>query len=174
VFLIASYHDIPTEFWEAPRWLRWFFVFLMLPAFIMFVASIATPSGTSLSGDMARPVRGIHRITRHPMLWAFAIWAAVHMICEADTNAFVFFGTFVVTALAGMFSIDRKLARREPGAWAQLAATTSILPFLAILQGRNQLVIDEIGLPALIGGPAAWLGVLALHKMLFGASPMPW
>jgi ABC-type branched-subunit amino acid transport system permease subunit len=57
----------------------------------------------------------------------------------------IFFGTFAISALIGMPSIDRKLAARDPEAAAKLQAATSILPFGAILAGRNRLVLAEIG-----------------------------
>jgi uncharacterized membrane protein len=107
------------------------------------------------------------------MLWSFAIWAALHMLARGDGAALLFFGAFLVTALAGMPSIDAKLAQRDPAAWARLAATTSILPFGAIAAGRNRLVIGEIGwLPPALG-LALWLLLLAwLHRALFGVAPL--
>ena len=84
-------------------------------------------------------------MTRHPMLWSFAIWAAVHILGNGDTAAIVFFGAFLVTVLAGMPSIDAKLHRRDPATWQGLAAMTSIVPFAAITQGRNRFVPNEIG-----------------------------
>jgi uncharacterized membrane protein len=46
------------------------------------------------------------------MLWSVALRAAVHIVDNRDSAAMVFFGTFLVTALLGMPSIDAKLARR--------------------------------------------------------------
>ena len=63
----------------------------------------------------------------------------------AIPRAIVFFGAFLVTALAGMPSIDAKLARRDPATWQALSAATSIVPFAAIAQGRNRFVPGEIG-----------------------------
>ena len=51
-----------------------------------------------------------------------------HIIGDGDTAAIVFFGAFLVTALAGMPSIDAKLARRDPAVWQGLSAATSIVP----------------------------------------------
>ena len=121
---------------------------------------------------MARPPRGMQRITRHPMLWSFAIWAAVHIIGNGDTAAIVFFGAFLVTALAGMPSIDAKLARRDPATWQALSAATSIVPFVAIAQGRNRLVPHEIGWLTPLIAVVAWAVVLHLHPWLFGVAPV--
>jgi uncharacterized membrane protein len=162
-----------TPLWYPPAWLRWVLVAVMLVAFVLFVASVSQRNPTMVGGEtaMAQSPTGIQRVTRHPMLWSFALWAAVHIIGNGDSAAIVFFGTFLVTALVGMPSIDAKLARREPPQWQALAAVTSIVPFAAIVQGRNRFVPGEIGwLPVLIG-VMAWAVVLRLHPFLFGAMP---
>ena len=90
-----------------------------------------------MHGNETAATRGIQRVTRHPMLWSFAIWAAVHIIGNGDTAALVFFGAFLVTALAGMPSIDAKMAANNPDTWPGFAGASSILPFGAILAGRT-------------------------------------
>jgi uncharacterized membrane protein len=174
--LIAAYRIAPTvPLWTAPGWLRWILALLMLPAFLLLVGAIATPNPTAVGGERAaaQEPRGLLRITRHPMLWSFAIWGFVHVVGAGELASLVFFGTFLVTALAGMPSIDAKLARRDPAAWQRLAAATSIVPGAAILQGRDRLVLGEIGWVVPVIGVAAWLGLLFLHPIMFGASPLP-
>lgn len=161
-----------TPLWFAPAWLRWLLAALMLPAFVLFVASLRR-NPTAVGGEalIGTEASGIQRVTRHPMLWSFAIWAAVHLLGNGDTASVVFFGAFLVTALAGMPSIDAKLARRRPEAWARLAATTSILPFGAIAAGRNRLALAEIGWVPPVAGLLAWAALLHLHAALFGVPP---
>lgn len=172
--LIVAYSMAPTiPLWFAPDWLRWILVILMLPAFILLVAAIMARSPTGGGGEMAHEPRGILRVTRHPMLWSFVIWATVHMIGTGDLASLVFFGTFLVTALAGMPSVDAKLAARNPAAWQRFAAVTSIVPGAAIAAGRNRLVLAEIGWIAPLIGLAAWLVLLWLHPALFGVRPIP-
>ncbi len=174
-FLIRAWQAAETApLWFAPAWLRWVLALLMLPAFILFVASVARANPTAVGGEarLAAEPRGIQRITRHPMLWSFALWAAIHMLGNGDSAALIFFGAFLVTALAGMPSIDAKLARRAPADWAGLAARTSILPFGAILAGRNRLVLREIGWLPPVVGLLAWAAMLHLHGRLFGVSPL--
>lgn len=85
----------------------------MVPAFVLFVASVSRRNPTKIGGEnaVAEAARGIQRITRHPMLWPFALWAAVHVIGNGDVAAVLFFGAFLVTALAGMPLTDANLAR---------------------------------------------------------------
>lgn len=174
ILLVSAWNAAPTTMlWFAPGWLRWILALAMLPAFVFFVAAFRR-NPTAMGGEAAigAEATGIQRITRHPMLWSFALWAAVHMLGNGDTAALVFFGAFLVTALAGMPSIDAKLAKRAPEAWARLAATTSILPFGAIAAGRNRLVPGEIGWVPPVVGLLAWAAMLHLHARLFGVSPL--
>jgi len=173
--LIIGYRVAPTvQLWLIPAALGWLLVLLMLPAFCLFVASVATRNPTAVGGGGAAGVpRGIVRVTRHPMLWSFAIWAFVHVIGPGDVASVLFFGTFLVTALAGMPSIDAKLARRDPGDWVRLAAVTSILPGGAIAAGRNRFAVQEIGWIVPVIGVVAWAVLLWLHPTLFGVRPIP-
>lgn len=175
VFLVLTWSTAPTSLlWVAPVWLRWVLVLAMLPAFVLFVASVSVRNPTMIGPDDGgvQAPRGIIRVTRHPMLWSFAIWAGVHMIGNGDTAAIVFFGAFLVTALAGMPSIDAKLADRDPASWQALSAVTSILPFGAIARGRNRFVAAEIGWLTPVIGVVAWIVLLVAHPWLFGVAPV--
>jgi uncharacterized membrane protein len=175
IWLARSYNTAATvPLWHPPIWLGALLVLAMLPAAVLFVGSVTEPNPTAVGGERApAQPRGIQRITRHPMLWSFAIWAGVHIIANGDTASLVFFGAFLITALAGMPSIDAKLARRSPETWRPLAAQTSIVPFAAIVAGRNQIVWSEIGWwrPAL--GLLLWGLLLYLHHLVVGVSPLP-
>jgi uncharacterized membrane protein len=174
--LIIGFRSAPAvQLWQIPAPLGWLLVVLMLPAFCLFVGSVATRNPTMVGGaaGVAGAPRGIVRVTRHPMLWSFAIWGLVHVIGPGDVASVLFFGTFLVTALAGMPSIDAKLARRDPAGWRRFAAVTSILPGGAIAAGRNRLVVEEIGWIVPLIGVAAWAVLLWLHPTLFGVPPVP-
>jgi uncharacterized membrane protein len=175
VFLVRAWNVSPsTLLWYAPGWLRWVLAVAMLPAFVLFVASVSRPNPTMIAPreGAGQSPRGMIRVTRHPMLWSFVIWAAVHIAGNGDTAAIVFFGAFLITALAGMPSIDAKLARRDSATWQALSAATSIVPFVAIAQGRNKFVPRELGWATLAIAVVAWLVVLLVHPWLFGGTPV--
>jgi uncharacterized membrane protein len=155
--------------WFAPAWLRWVLAALMLPTFVLFAcALIGNPTAMGGGALLGKGARGIQRVTRHPMLNAFALWAAIHILGNGDSAAIVFFGAFLVTALAGMPSIDAKMAKRHPDSWPGFAAATSILPFGAILAGRNRLDLSEIGWIAPAAGVVLWAAILHAHRHVFG------
>ena len=160
---------VAMPLWSAPAWARPILAAAMLPAFLFFAAGLlrnpTAVGGEALAGQQ---LRGIQRITRHPMLWSFALWALVHVIGNGDLASLIFFGTFAISAFLGMPSIDRKLAARNPEAAARLQAETSIIPFGAILAGRNRLVPGEIGWLAPVLALLGWAAMLHFHARFFG------
>lgn len=161
--------------WQPPRWLAVLMMLLMLPALLLFVGSLTTPNPTSVTGARAlsspNPATGVLRITRHPMLWSFALWGLVHLVVLGTLSAVMLTGAITVTALAGMPSLDAKIARRKPDRWPALAAATSLLPFVAIAQGRNRLVWSEIGWWRPLLAIVLWVALIALHPWAFGVDP---
>jgi len=161
--------------WHAPRWLAVAMMLLMLPATLLLVASVSMPNPTSVAGkhalDAPNPAVGLLRVTRHPMLWAFALWGLVHLVVIGTLSMAVLAGAIIATALAGMPSLDAKYARRKPDRWPAFAAATSVVPFAAIAQGRNTLVLSELGWWRPLLALVLWLALIALHPWAFGVDP---
>lgn len=176
ILLVQAWAAMPPQepLWLAPDGLRWLLAVLMLPAFVLFVASVSGPNPTAMGGKLGEAgVRGIQRVTRHPMLWSFAAWAGVHLVGKGTLAGVLFFGAFLVTALLGMPSIDAKLRKRDAATRERLAPATSIVPFGAILAGRNRLSLAEIGWVPLVIGFVAWAALLHFHPLLFGWPAVP-
>jgi uncharacterized membrane protein len=163
-FLCASYNRAPLQpLWFAPTWLLWVLAALMLPAAVLFAGSVMIRNPTGIGGAGAEP-RGMTLLTRHPMLWSFALWSFVHVAGNGDLASTLFFGAFLVTALAGMPSIDAKLAARDPVTWKRLAATTSIVP------GGKGWPLRRIGVEPVIAGAALWVVMFFGHPYVIGVS----
>lgn len=163
------------QLWIAPPWLVVALMLLMLPAMLLFVCSVTMPNPTSVRGGRAleapEPARGILRITRHPMLWAFAIWGVLHLVAIGTASMAVLAGAIIVTAFAGMPSLDAKYAKREPQRWPAFATSTSNLPFAAILAGRNRLALRELGWWRPVLAIVLWVALIAAHPLLSAANP---
>jgi uncharacterized membrane protein len=175
-FLIATFAQAPlVPLWVAPDWLPGALVAVMLAAFLLFATAVLARNPTAIGGDAAlrQEPRGVVRVTRHPMLWSFALWAAVHVLGNGDVASLLFFGAFLLTALAGMPSIDAKVAARDPEGWRHFAGATSILPFGAIAGGRNRFAPAEIGWTPVALGVALWAVLLWAHPRIFGLSALP-
>ena len=146
-------------------------------AFILFAAGVMTGNPSAV-GQQARlrveePARGIIRITRHPLMWSFALWAAVHLLARGDVAAIIFFGGFLFVALAGTKLIDMRKADTLGEDWRRFAAVTSNVPFTAIVEGRNRVVFAEIGWKRVGVGLGLFVLFYVLHPFLFGVRPGP-
>lgn len=148
---------------------------LMLPASILLVAGAASPNplsvGFSARGyDPARP--GIVGVTRHPLLWGFALWAVAHLIPNGDLVSLIMFAGFALFALLGMAIVDRRKRRQLGGEWHRLAAATAAVPFAAWRRTRRALRWRPGDLTlALFGGAALYALLLWLHPRVIGPDP---
>lgn len=177
-FLVWSWAQAPfVELWPAGAGLRHVALAIMPFAFVFVVTALTTPNPTLAGPDVVMkgdlPVTGMVRITRHPMLWGFALWSAAHILANGDLAALLFFGAVLVVALNGMVSIDAKRARAFGAAWERFAAVTSRVPFVAIAGGRNRVVLAEIGLWRIALALALYAAVVAFHGRLFGVAILP-
>jgi uncharacterized membrane protein len=165
-------------YWTTPVWLKWTCGGLVLLAMLAIVIGLTTPNPTAVQQekllDTDEPARGALRITRHPFLWGIALWSAAHMTANGDRASLVLFSTFLIVAVAGTTSIDHKRRRRYGASWDAFAHKTSNLPFVAILSGRNELRLSEIGAWRIAVALAVYVGVVLAHPWLFGAAPLPW
>jgi uncharacterized membrane protein len=145
-------------------------------ALIFFVCAVTTPNPTAVGqGKLLKshtPARGILRVTRHPLMWSFALWAASHMIARGELAAVIFFGAFLVLALAGTILIDLRKAASSSEDWQRFERVTSNIPFVAIMEGRNRLVLGEIGWWMIVLGIALYALLLWLHPTLFGVQSL--
>jgi uncharacterized membrane protein len=142
----------------------------MLVGAVLFVGSLfgnpAFPNPAAHEPAVPTP-RGVFAITRHPMMWGFALWALVHLIVfPTDANA-VLTGAILILALVGAWAQDRKKQRLQPGSWPEWKKRTSYFPFAAQVAGKAPWTLGDGR--ALIGGAALWLVATKLHIVLGGA-----
>jgi len=174
-YLIWAYMRAPASgLWYVPA-LRYVPLVVMPFSFILIAAALMTRNPTAVMQERVlesgEPARGILRITRHPLMWGIALWAASHVLARGDAASLIFFGTFLVLALTGTVLIDRRKSAALGEHWQRFAAVTSNLPFAAIAEGRNQLRLGEIGWRKAGVGLALYALILGLHSLLFGARP---
>jgi uncharacterized membrane protein len=153
VWMSYAYKRAPTvELWGLLLGFRPAAYVLVFIAFLFVVIGLMTPSPTRVGmeskvGQGPEAARGMVRITRHPFLWGVALWALVHLIVNGDLASLIFFGSLLVLAVGGTFSIDAKRRRNFGEQWNMFANVTSDFPFAAIASGRNRLglALAEIG-----------------------------
>ena len=176
--LIWAYGAAPhVEFWPSHSALAAVPLVVMPVALLLLVGSLRPSNPTMAGPDMVLkgelPVTGFTRITRHPMLWAFSLWAASHMIANGDAATWLLAGAILVTALNGMVSIDRKRQAAFGPAWQRFEARTSIIPFAAASAGRTPLRFSDIGWLNILIAALLYGFLLMLHGKLFGVPAIP-
>ncbi|MBB2161413.1 MFS transporter [Gluconacetobacter sacchari] len=140
----------------------------MLVASILLMGSlIGNPALPGARVQVAMtPARGVYGVTRHPMLWSFAIWGGCHIMVWPITKNFILCGAIIFLSLVGTAMQDRKKMLLDPLGWPAWQARTSALPFLAIAQGRARF--GGFGPHAVLGGTVVWLAATWAHSPLAG------
>jgi len=154
--------------WELPWWPeRIIAALLVLFALLLFFQSLATPSPASML-PAKNEARGVLRITRHPMNMALALWGLAHLLANGTLGDVAFFGSFVVVGVVGAYDLDARLKRQKGEDFREFCKQTSVLPFGAILRGRNHLAIDELSFPLAVIGIAVFVVLTFFHGRFFG------
>jgi uncharacterized membrane protein len=170
-WMIRAYDKAPVS---APLWpagnVLWVVVtVLMLIASILLMGSlIRNPALPAVGRAAAFPdaARGVYAVTRHPMMWSFALWGLCHIAVFPTARTIVLAAAIIVLALVGAALQDRKKQRLQPDQWPVWESKTSYLPFAAIAAGRARL--GGFGMHALLGGIVVWLVATWVHIPLTG------
>lgn len=170
-YVQASHVDF---LWVPGHGLRHLPLLIMPVALTLIAGGVLAPNpsavGMADALDRTEPARGVLRVTRHPVMWGLALWAAVHILVNGDLASLLFFGGFLLTAILGSLHLDRRMAAEQGERWRRFAAATSYLPFAALLGGRQRWSWGELRRPA-AWGVGAFALLLLLHPYLFGVRP---
>lgn len=177
VWMVMAFNAAPSGpvLWMNHGPLQYVTLVLMLLALMLGVGGLIGRIPTAVGGRLAaegEPATGFLRITRHPFMVAVVIWALAHLLIRGDMRAIVFFGGLGLLAAVGTLLIDAKSRGRLSG-WAGFERVTSIIPFLAIVQGRNRLALRELGLLRPAIGFILFMAILHAHPWIMGVSPLP-
>jgi uncharacterized membrane protein len=118
---------------------------------------------------------GIIRITRHPQMVGQLIWCVAHSLWIGSSFMIVTSIGLMAHHLFAVWHGDQRLFKRYGDDFIAAQERTSIWPFVAILQGKQQLNWREFLRPAYVGVAifvgAFWWG----HPYLVGWTAMvPW
>ncbi|MQL79470.1 hypothetical protein Taro_011918 [Colocasia esculenta] len=116
---------------------------------------------------------GMARITRHPQMVGQVIWCLAHTLWIGNSVAVAASAGLIAHHLFGVWNGDRRLAIRYGEAFNTLKERTSIVPFAAIVDGRQKLPKDYykefIRLPYLTI-TALTLGAYFAHPLMQASS----
>ena len=170
VWLIFAYRHAPVlPLWNAPQWLGLALIPVIVISSILAVAGLTTANPVIVRSealfDRTDIVQGILRVTRNALFWGAGLFSIAYIIILGDVAALLMFGNLGFLGIAGASILDAKKARQHGRAWNAFAAMTSNIPFLAIIQGRQRLVLREIGLWRIALGVCVSLAALVWHRV---------
>ena len=178
VWLISAASRAPfVMVWPFALWQLWVPNIALPLACLLAAFGVAARNPLSFGGraegfDPATP--GIAGVTRHPILWALALWAGSHAVPNGNLAHVLLFGGFAVFALVGGLAIDARLRRRWGAEeWRRLSRRTSFVPLAGMVTGRTGWPGGRPDPRRLAAAVALYLALLMLHPGVIGVSPLP-
>lgn len=168
----APYHEL----WDLAEPGRRLPQIVMPVAFVLLASGLLSRNPTAVGGEhlirQGMAVRGIFTITRHPFLWGTGLWSLAHLGANGDSAALILFGGMALLSFGGMAAIDHKRAVTLGTDWDTLRGHSSVVPFLAALQGRTTLDWRGIGWWRPLLGLGLYAGGMHGHQAMFGVSAL--
>lgn len=155
-WMASAFRHAPVTdpYWEVGEAIWGPVTLVMLIASLLFMGSlIGNPALPGPPMATAPTPRGAFTITRHPMMWAFALWGMCHIAVYPVAANIILAGSIIILALVGTLLQDAKKEKLQPDMWRAWEAQTSWFPFAAIASGKTRL-----------GGfrPHDWAGAIVL------------
>jgi len=155
----AASAEAPTPLWDAGRWGFILATLLMWLGSVLFMGSLRRNPAFPRPGKPIQKIddpNGVYAITRHPMMWGFALWGLVHMIVNPTEASLILSLSIVFLALVGAVMQDKKKEELLGDLWRGWEAKTSFIPY-----GRGLKSADAF---ALATGTIVWLGATWVHN----------
>ena len=113
---------------------------------------------------------GILRISRHPQMVGQLLWCITHTLWIGTSFTLVASLGLIAHHLFAVWHGDRRLRKRFGEAFEDVRRTTSVIPFQAVLDGRQRLVLSEFLRPAYAGIMLAVALFWWLHRWIGSAT----
>jgi uncharacterized membrane protein len=157
----AASAEAPQPLWDAGQWGFIGATILMWLGSVLFMGSLRRNPALPRPGKRIERLdepNGVYSITRHPMMWGFALWALVHAIVNPTPASLVLSATIAFLALVGAALQDDKKAKLMGDVWRDWRSKTSFVPY-----GRGLKSADGF---ALVTGTVLWLAATWAHGAL--------
>lgn len=136
----------------------WIFsTLLTLPALVLFLGSFSKNPALPNPGGapVTREPTGVFAVTRHPMMWGFALWALSHLVLWWSWRTTIVAAAILILALLGAHFQDRKKEALMGAAWLEWEAKTSYWPRWSRLRSAGAVLW--------LSATAAWLLATWFH-----------
>lgn len=178
VWLLWAYGRAPQlTLWASAPWTRWVPTVVMPFALILLIGGYSSRSplivGMQSAYDDLELAPRLLKVTRHPIMWATALWALSHIVANGDAASMILFGALTLLALGGAAHSERRHRALYGVKWERFAEATSYFPFAAILAGRTRLRFSDLGWGRLLLAIGLFFALLILHAPVIGVPAWP-
>jgi uncharacterized membrane protein len=133
IWMVMAFRGVPAgpALWTAGDILWILSSILTLIAAILYAGSMSgnpalpSPGATEYAGRMPE---NVFRVTRHPMMWSFALWGFAHLLIAPRSDNFIFIGSIIFLALVGAKAQEIKKLGVMGVEWEMWCRRTSFLP----------------------------------------------
>lgn len=173
-WMIVAFRDAPAGDLAGSGDAGWIAATLLtIPALLLFLGSLrknpALPN-PGAKAAMNREPSGVFAVTRHPMMWGFALWALSHIVLWWSWRTLIVSVAVLFLALVGAHMQDRKKEALLGESWREWEARTCFWPRWGAIFGAGAVLwlvtivlwlvvtwshIHAAGIPA---GVWRWLG----------------
>lgn len=158
-WMVLAFRAAPTADLPGSGEIGWIVATLLtLPALVLFLGSLrgnpALPEPGAAKAALRDPA-GVFAVTRHPMMWGFALWALSHIALWWSLRTLIVASAVLFLALVGAHMQDRKKAALMGEAWASWQAKTRYWPRWSAL--------PRAGATLWLIATALWLGLSWAH-----------
>lgn len=142
---------------------------LTLPALVLFLGSLrknpALPDPRA-EAMASREPDGVFAVTRHPMMWGFALWAISHIALWWSVRTLIVAGAVLFLALVGAHMQDRKKRSVMGEAWSTWETRTTYWP--------RWTALPRAGLLLWLAALVLWLVITWSHIHAAGVPAGVW
>lgn len=171
-FLIYAYSQTPhTNFvWYPSAEIYKVTKVVVFLAFIMVATGAITPNPTAVMSESAldNQVAGIMKITRHPLQWGIFLFSVAHLAANGDQASIWLFSTLAILSFVGMLNMDARRRAETDEKWQSFLSQTSMLPFGAMISGKQKFTMADINWIGLGAGVGLYALIYWFHSWVSG------
>ncbi|OYY70008.1 NnrU family protein [Sphingomonas sp. 28-63-12] len=146
---------------------------IMLLASVLLMGSlIGNPALPGPAAAAPAKARGAFAITRHPMMWSFALWSLAHVLVFPVEANIILAVAIAILALVGAALQDAKKRTLVPEVWHVWEQRTGYWPFAAIAAGKAKF--GGFRPHDIAGGAVIWLAATWAHLPMAGIAAGIW
>lgn len=178
--MVVAYFEAPyVAVWDVGVETRWLALIVAISGISLVVLAFTQPLDTLPTQTNERPDprhigSTVTSLVRHqPVMTGFTLWAAAHVMANGHIAAIIFFGSFAVLAVLGIWSQNERRHDRQKSGSVPVTPDRAPPAVIAIIRGETPLQFGE-RLPLRTFLLALAIGAILLsHEAVIGRGPWP-